>query len=204
MSTSLKPTSPILALPTELHIHISSYLPYPDLLALKHTSPYFYQCTTTTVYDRVDWLLDRPQLGLPLPQTRCIMKTDAQFCANKEVRLFMKRRRRHLECVGRTVCLISGSNDCPGVKTLGLNWRSPQVASMFRYSHWRRTFNELPWAGILQFIFAVLMLVLAWRIWVDSSACFRSGKGHDSPSGLDICGYIFGLRERQEHHLQIH
>jgi hypothetical protein len=103
----------MLSLPPEIHLHLSRSLLYPDLLALKHTHPRFYSLIHTTVYDRVDWLLERPQQGLPLPQTKCIMKTDEQFCNHVEIRRFMQRRRRHEDCPG--VCFVVEGTVCEGV-----------------------------------------------------------------------------------------
>jgi hypothetical protein len=112
--------STLLSLPPELLLHISTSLPYPDLLALKHSHPLFYSLTTITVYDRVDWLLSRPKQGLTLPQTKCILKTDREFCANREVREMMRRRRGHLDCrmrgkgMGEGGCLLVQGDSCKG------------------------------------------------------------------------------------------
>ena len=48
-----------MSLPTELHIQISSYLSYPDALALKHTNRHFYSLVYTGVHSKIDWLLWR-------------------------------------------------------------------------------------------------------------------------------------------------
>ncbi|EED22301.1 F-box domain protein [Talaromyces stipitatus ATCC 10500] len=88
----------LMNLPTELHIHIASYLDYPDALALKHTNRHFYAIVYTGVYLKVSWLLSRFEHKLECPRNEdCSLRTDASFC-NKTVRKIMERRRRHLEC----------------------------------------------------------------------------------------------------------
>lgn len=110
MAPPSRPPPTLLTLPPELLLQISHFLHYPDLLALKHTHPTLYTLIHTTVYNRVDWLLERPTQGLPLPQTKCIMKTDQQFCNHVEIREFMRRRRRHLDCKGG--CFVGGKWGC--------------------------------------------------------------------------------------------
>ena len=117
---SLRPC--LLALPAELQMIIASYLVYPDLLSLKITHPAFNSLIQPSVYDRIDWLLSRPALGLSVPcSAACSFKTDRSFVANKEVKLILKRRRQHLECaestfqVGRIErCLLDGGQICQG------------------------------------------------------------------------------------------
>lgn len=87
----------LMDLPTELHILVSSYLPYPDALALKHTCRHFYYLVYTGVHLKIDWLVDRFNRKLECPMESCCFRTDESFC-NQRVRRVMERRRRHLEC----------------------------------------------------------------------------------------------------------
>lgn len=102
----------LMDLPTELHLHIASYLTYPDALALKHTSRYFYYLVYTGVHLKVDWLVERFELKLECPMEKCSFRTDESFC-NWRIRRIMERRRRHLEC-RRTKggCLVIGGKTC--------------------------------------------------------------------------------------------
>ncbi|RAL12931.1 uncharacterized protein BO97DRAFT_389387 [Aspergillus homomorphus CBS 101889] len=85
-------------LPTELHLQIASYLPYPDALALKHTNRHFYSLVYTGVHLKVDWLVERFERKLECPMEKCSFRTDEAFC-NVRVRRIMERRRWHLECL---------------------------------------------------------------------------------------------------------
>ncbi|KAE8422403.1 hypothetical protein BDV36DRAFT_291231 [Aspergillus pseudocaelatus] len=108
-----KPTS-FTDLPTELHLHISSYLPYPDALALKHTSRHFYALVYTGVHLKVDWLVERFEQKLECPMEKCSFRTDEAFC-NLRIRRIMERRRRHLECRRRAGgCLVVAGRTCQG------------------------------------------------------------------------------------------
>ncbi|KAJ9209283.1 hypothetical protein DTO166G4_9124 [Paecilomyces variotii] len=102
----------LMDLPTELHLHIASYLTYPDALALKHTSRHFYYLVYTGVHLKVDWLVERFELKLECPMEKCSFRTDESFC-NWRIRRIMERRRRHLEC-RRTKggCLVIGGKTC--------------------------------------------------------------------------------------------
>ncbi|EJP69187.1 hypothetical protein HC256_001171 [Beauveria bassiana] len=71
----------LLSLPTELHLAVSRYLPYPDALSLKQTSTYFRQIVRTDVPLKVEWLLERRRLHLDCPNShRCDLGSDLQFC----------------------------------------------------------------------------------------------------------------------------
>ncbi|KAM3502480.1 hypothetical protein MY10362_004824 [Beauveria mimosiformis] len=71
----------LLSLPTELHLAIARYLPYPDALALKQTSAYFRLIVRTDVPLKVEWLLERRRLHLDCPNShRCDLGSDLQFC----------------------------------------------------------------------------------------------------------------------------
>ena len=117
----------LLSLPAELQQNIITYLPYPDLLALKLAHPAFSLYINPTVYDRVDWLLSRPALGLPLPfSAACTFKTDKDFLRNAEVQSILRRRRLHLECENlsgisrgkerQERCLVVDGQICGGAK----------------------------------------------------------------------------------------
>ncbi|KAL8665536.1 MAG: hypothetical protein Q9202_002241 [Teloschistes flavicans] len=94
------PPTTLLTLPPELLALIPPLLPYPDALALKHTSRLFYNTIPTSVPLRVAWLLSRHARGLPCPRKKCILLTDEAFCGSGggQVRDLMQRRRRHEEC----------------------------------------------------------------------------------------------------------
>ena len=116
-SALIPSVSKFLYLPAESQQHIMSFLTYPDLLALKHTHPYFYHSVSTTIRHRVEWLMERPPLGLLLPQKKCIMKTDGDFCKSPEIRSFMERRRKHLDCPRKSKgCFVTLGRDCPSSK----------------------------------------------------------------------------------------
>lgn len=102
---------------------IASYLPYPDLLALTLTHPIFrsHSLVRTTKSSRVDWLLDRAMLGLPLPtQSRCRWSSDNEFVSHPEVITIMRKRRQHVECAemssqinGKGSCFVVEGEACP-------------------------------------------------------------------------------------------
>lgn len=101
-----------MSLPTELHILISTCLPYPDALALKHTCRHFYHLVYTGVHLKVDWLVDRFEKKLDCPLEKCSFRTDEAFC-NARIRKIMERRRRHLECRRTTGgCLVVERRTC--------------------------------------------------------------------------------------------
>ncbi|GFF23574.1 F-box domain protein [Aspergillus udagawae] len=102
----------LMALPTELHLQISSYLPYPDALALKHTCRHFYYLVYTGVHLKVDWLVERFERKLECPMEKCSFRTDESFC-NWRIRRIMERRRRHLECPRRRGgCFVIEGRTC--------------------------------------------------------------------------------------------
>jgi hypothetical protein len=102
----------LMELPTELHLHISSYLSYPDALALKHTCRHFYSLVYTGVHLKVDWLVERFEHKLECPMEKCSFRTDEAFC-NWRIRKIMERRRRHLECPrSRGGCLVIEGRTC--------------------------------------------------------------------------------------------
>ncbi|WEW54895.1 hypothetical protein PRK78_000322 [Emydomyces testavorans] len=101
-------------LPPEMHLQIISYLSYPDALALKHTNNYFYSLVTTSVQSRVDWIIERLSLGLPIRWKKCELRTDESFCKG-DVKRTMDRRRRHRECrPGVGGCLVVVGSSCGG------------------------------------------------------------------------------------------
>lgn len=120
MSSASTQPPQLLTLPPELLLLISSHLPYPDALSLKHTSPYLYHLVPTTVRLRVSWLVDRRNRGLVVPRRKCVLKTDASFCCSGEVRSIMEIRRSHGECKrdGAGQCEVLVGRRCDGVPTL--------------------------------------------------------------------------------------
>ncbi|KAL9630202.1 MAG: hypothetical protein Q9164_006539, partial [Protoblastenia rupestris] len=116
LKTSPAP-SPFFNLPLELQLHIASYLPYPDALALKHAHPHLYTLATTNVKQKVSWLISRHERGLKCPDRKCILKTDTLFCSgeNGQVRRLMEKRRRHGECKeGKGGCEVVLGRTCGG------------------------------------------------------------------------------------------
>lgn len=87
----------LMNLPSELHLQISTYLSYPDALALKHSNRHFYSMVYTGVHLKVDWLVERFERKLECPMEKCSFRTDESFC-NGRVRGIMERRRWHFEC----------------------------------------------------------------------------------------------------------
>lgn len=100
-------------LPEELYTLILPHLVYPDALSLKHTSRQFYRLVDTSIKSKVAWLIDRHSRGLPCPQKKCILKTDAAFCSSSggEVKRLMEKRRRHEEC-GPKGCEVVVGREC--------------------------------------------------------------------------------------------
>ncbi|GKZ16817.1 hypothetical protein AbraIFM66951_006306 [Aspergillus brasiliensis] len=110
--TPQTPSLNLMDLPTELHLHISTFLPYPDALALKHTCRHFYPIVYTGVHLKVDWFVERFSQKLECPMEKCSFRTDEAFC-NKTIRGIMERRRRHLECAARPGgCLVIEGRTC--------------------------------------------------------------------------------------------
>ncbi|OJI85070.1 hypothetical protein ASPTUDRAFT_118338 [Aspergillus tubingensis CBS 134.48] len=106
------PSLNLMDLPTELHLHISTFLPYPDALALKHTCRHFYSLVYTGVHLKVDWFVERFSQKLDCPMEKCSFRTDEAFC-NKTIRMIMERRRRHLECRAQPGgCLVIEGRTC--------------------------------------------------------------------------------------------
>lgn len=109
----------LLSLPTELHIQISSSLPYPDALALKHTNRRFYSVVQTGIKLKVAWLLERKRLNLEWPEQTCDFKTDERFCVGK-VRDLMEKRRRHQECPSLNKgCKVIEGTSCTKKRAVG-------------------------------------------------------------------------------------
>ena len=132
----------LLILPVELQLQISTSLPYPDALSLKHTCRHFYELVDTGVRLKVTWLLDRKTSKLDIPKQKCILKTDQAFCSSREIRGFMERRRWHQECKGR-VCAVVEGKKCQGRRV------------------WRRGGTVREWKlAVFGMVFGVLLGVL--------------------------------------------
>ncbi|OJJ50028.1 hypothetical protein ASPZODRAFT_128616 [Penicilliopsis zonata CBS 506.65] len=112
MELPIPPKLDLMDLPTEMHIYIAEFLPYPDALALKHTCRHFYRLVCTDVHLKVDWLVQRFELKLECPLEQCSFRTDESFC-NWRIRRIMERRRWHLECPRvRGGCLVVTGSTC--------------------------------------------------------------------------------------------
>lgn len=109
-------SSQLLSLPTELFDLIAAELPYPDALALKHSSQALYPLVDTSVPLKVAWLDSRHVRGLAVPRRNCVLRTDAAFCAggDGEVRRIMEERRWHRECNadGQSGCEVLVGRHC--------------------------------------------------------------------------------------------
>lgn len=131
----------LLSLPPEVHHLIVSCLPYPDLLSLKLSHPYFQALLASqpTVYQRIAWVLSRGRIHLPIPHdSKTNFRTDPLFLRNPEVTKIIRRRRLHLECVEcnlarriiwlqytgtsderrRRLCFVNEGYECPRLREL--------------------------------------------------------------------------------------
>jgi len=173
-------TYPLLHLPPELLLHLSSYLPYPDALALKHTHPALYPLIATCIRLKVSWLLDRKARCLSVPLNKCILKTDEAFCGcdGGEVRRIMEVRRAHGECgingcreglmkegeegegEGRVWCEVVVGRRCEGPRAgVGRGVRRGRLAGWVgRYGRGRVSYrlSALGWALVV-LVLAVLI-----------------------------------------------
>ncbi|CAG7953593.1 unnamed protein product [Penicillium salamii] len=112
MALPHSPVTGLMTLPSELHLQISTYLSYPDALALKHSSRHFYSMVYTGVHLKVDWLVERFESRLECPMEKCSFRTDESFC-NDRVRGIMERRRWHLECKSTEGgCIVVDGQTC--------------------------------------------------------------------------------------------
>lgn len=172
-------SSPFLSLPPEVHHHISTYLQYPDLLALTLVHPLFqsHELIHTSKSSRVDWLIDRSFHKLPLPsRTRCRWSSDREFVNNPEIKDILQRRRRHEECAefSKVVnhgpqCFVLEGRVCDGIrkskKKARLSaWYSLGTIPQSNNWHWRGSMDYLgqyAWQTFLAATVAVLALVWA-------------------------------------------
>ncbi|KAJ5753083.1 hypothetical protein N7520_010000 [Penicillium odoratum] len=164
ISTQSTPTGVLLLdLPSEIHMQITSFLSYPDALALKHTSRYFYDMVYTGVHLKVEWLVERFERKLECPMEKCSFRTDESFC-NERVRQIMERRRWHLEC--RRVpggCWVVEGQTC----------RTDLVPSWLKRA---RTRKRIEYVGLLMRE-AVIVVILAFLIKVSWVLLRRSYNG---------------------------
>ena len=154
--------SPLLNLPPELHLQISTHLLYPDALALKHTNSHFYAIISTNIKQRVSWLVFRHKRRLQCPGSKCILKTDSAFCngANGEVRRIMERRRKHQECK-------SGNGGCEVV--LGRSCQGPRVSAVDSLrDQWRWMTSVLGQLGQWTILALVLSVIVNIYLVVHS------------------------------------
>jgi hypothetical protein len=179
-----RPLLTILHLPPELHLLIFSHLPWPDLLALKHTHPYFYHNIPTTVRQRVTWLLSRAPCGLGFPQEKVNTKTDTDFCRSREIRTFLERRRWHLDCHWyRKHCLIFEGQGCPEHVRGGA--KGKRVMPWKERRLWWVDGKGLPSSWGLLWMLGLLMAVLVTLIANNSLATAdRNSQSKLWPSGF--------------------
>ena len=95
-------------LPVEIHLAVIDDLAWPDRLALKHSSSYFYGLVNNNVQQRVTWLLSLPpprygvqQLSRPgqhHSELRVDLTTDAKFCQSEVIQESLRQWRRHVVC----------------------------------------------------------------------------------------------------------
>lgn len=171
------PTSKInlMDLPSELHMEIASFLPYPDALALKHTCRHFYSMVYTGVHLKVDWLVERFERKLECPMEKCSFRTDEAFC-NWRIRRIMERRRRHLECrrVPQGCWVVEGQTCQADLVPSWLKKGGPKVARSLAFlareglsfcSHYLGGLR-LTWYTLLAFVILgfALLLELLWRV----------------------------------------
>lgn len=177
-------TSPLLSLPPELLDLITSQLPYPDALSLKHTSPHLYPLIDTSVQLKVSWLVSRHRRGLERPRRNCILKTDAAFCASGggEVRRIMERRRGHWECDRAKGCEVVEGARCQGgggrgkrsgttiwwwrgrIKGGRKGWGADLKGLLFRLGRDKRWewVGGFLGVGLLGFLLALMVELLQW------------------------------------------
>jgi hypothetical protein len=161
----------LLLLPTEIHDSIISFLPYPDLLALKHTHPHFYRIVVTTKHQRTNWLSERAEQRLPLPQRTCRWNTDADFCRSEEIREFMKRRRWHLDCPGKKSgggCLVIEGKDCSSIRVRNVRKWYGALAADVVFGRGK----SLPWparrnraSDMMLALAVVIVIPVAFALW---------------------------------------
>ena len=170
-ATTTNITSPLLSLPAELLNLITSQLPYPDALSLKHTSPHLYPLIDTSVQLKVSWLVSRHARGLERPKRKCILKTDAAFCASGggEVRRIMERRRGHWDCDRLKGCEVVEGARCEGRRRgrrRGRQGWEDLRALMFKLGRDRRWewVGGFLGMGLLGFLLALMVELVQWLL----------------------------------------
>ncbi|KAJ5091431.1 hypothetical protein NUU61_006301 [Penicillium alfredii] len=152
----------LMDLPAELHMHIASFLPYPDALAFKHSSRHFYCMVYTGVHLKVNWFVERFERKLECPMEKCSFRTDEAFC-NGRIRRIMERRRWHLECrCTRGGCWVVEGQTCrTDLVPTWLKSQSRQKAV--------QAFSGWGWEVLLVALLSVLLNVL----WAGVQSGFR-------------------------------
>lgn len=170
ISSNTSKTSKFMDLPTEIHTLVADHLTYPDLLSLIHSHPQFFHHAyiRTSKIARIDWLIQRAYNHLPLPiMSRCWLSDDREFVDNAEVRRFIRRRRRHLECA--EVYLKGKSSGCCFV----IEGRScPLLAENMKKL--KREQDGKPWKIDL-FRARILPVSSSWRLLDLFMACWWTG-----------------------------
>lgn len=164
----------LLLLPTEIQDAITSFLPYPDLLALKHSHPHFYHMVITTKHQRTNWLRERAEQRLPLPQRTCRWNTDADFCRSEEIREFMQRRRWHLDCPRGKFgggCLVIEGNDCSSIRLQNARkwyrtWAADLLFGKHKSPRWLATRKRA--LDIILGVVVVVVIPLVFAMWLLS------------------------------------
>lgn len=160
----------LLSLPLELLDLITAELMYPDALALKHSSRALYLLVDTSVRLKVAWLVSRNERGLACPQRKCVLKTDAAFCAGGggEVRRIMEERRWHRECH------TDGEGGCEVLVGRRCNWASRERQG--QKGGWRMIPVERKWGWDKRMAGVVFGVVLAVLIELVLWFCFYRGR----------------------------
>lgn len=112
---------------------------------------------------KVAWLVSRHERGLAVPRRKCVLKTDASFCAGGggEVRRIMEQRRWHRECNADREggCEVLVGRRCEGARE----------GRRGRKGEWRMILLEREWgwgeglAGVVPGV--VLAVVIELVLW---------------------------------------
>lgn len=168
-------TPSLLRLPLELQFLMTSHLPWPDLLALRHSHPYFYYNIPTTVRQRVAWLISLEPCDLRFPRENVNMKTDADFCRSYEIKRLLRMRRCHLDCHRDGKHCLTVEGQCCSPHADGV---SKGARAVIR----NETFRRLSHGGLslcsMRLLWAMLglliALLVAWIVKTHKGMCERN------------------------------
>jgi len=155
----------LLALPAEIILHISSYLPYPDLLSMRHTHPLFFRSPlidTSKKIIKIQWLISRGDRGLPIPRDNSLLlSSDEAFCQHREVKEIMRRRLDHGECKPGVIggCEIITGNTCEGSRSQKQNrayrgWVQSRMDDL-NQAGWLKATAVTVWVILMSFLLIV-------------------------------------------------